>query len=63
MSRINEFKTRCRDLMGRFDRRVGMDTNQKVDRNCRCYDEMCHWQSIHEHHRHRHATRLQDNQG
>jgi hypothetical protein len=34
-SRITEYETRCRDLMGKFDRRVEMDTNKKVDRNCR----------------------------
>jgi len=34
-SRITEYETRCRDLMGKFDRRVKIDTNKKVDRNCR----------------------------
>jgi len=39
-SHITEYKTRCGDLMGKFDRRVEMDTNKKavrieegVDRN------------------------------
>ena len=41
-SHITEYKTCCGDLMGKFDRRVEMDTNKKVvrieesvDRNCR----------------------------
>ncbi|KIM71636.1 hypothetical protein PILCRDRAFT_16881 [Piloderma croceum F 1598] len=31
-SRIMEYETCCRDLMGKFDRRVGMDMNKKVVR-------------------------------
>ena len=69
-SHITEYKTRCGDLMGKFDRRVEMDTNKKVvrieegvDRNCRwCIEAHCR-QSIHRCHRYWHATRLQDNQG
>jgi hypothetical protein len=41
-SRITEYETCCCDLMGKFDRRVEVDTNKKavrieegVDRNCR----------------------------
>jgi len=69
-SRIAEYKSCCCDLMGKFDRRVGMDTNKKVvrieegvDRNCRwCIKAHCR-QSIYRYHRYWHATRLQDNQG
>jgi hypothetical protein len=69
-SRIMEYETCCRDLMGKFDRRVGMDMNKKVvrieegvDRNCRwCIEAHCR-QSVHKCHRYWHATRLQDNQG
>src|ERR1700733_15686476 len=69
-SRISEYETRCRDLMGKFDRRMGIDMNKKVvrieegvDRNCRgCIEAHCR-QSIHRCHRYWHATRLQDNQG
>jgi len=53
-SGIVEYETCCHDLMGKFDRRVGMDTNMKVvrieegvDRNCRwCIEAHCR-QSIH----------------
>jgi hypothetical protein len=65
-SGIVEYETRCRDLMGKFDRRVGMDTNMKVvrieegvDRNCRwCIEAHCR-QSIHKCYRYQHK----DNQG
>jgi hypothetical protein len=57
-SRISEYETCCCDLMGKFDRRVGMDMNKKVvrieegvDRNCRwCIEAHCR-QSIHRCHR------------
>ena len=68
--RIAEYETCCHDLMGKFDRRVGMDTNKKVvrieevvDRNCRWCIKAHHRQSIYKYHRCWHATRLQNNQG
>jgi hypothetical protein len=45
-SRIEQSQTACEDLIAKFDRRVGMDTNKKVmkiedgmDRNCRWHNE------------------------